>query len=56
MSLSINKLLINWGSLDGYLENGVIQRIKFGCFNQWVNFGVLLLRAIKWAILIFSLC
>ena len=54
MNLSINKLLINWGSLEGYLENGVIQSTKFGRFNQWATFGVLLFTAIKWAILIFS--
>lgn len=54
MSLSINKLLINWGSLDGYLKNGVIQPTKFGRINQWATFGVLLFTAIKWAILMFS--
>ena len=34
--LNINSWLINWGFLNGYLQDGQTQTTKFTIFNQWL--------------------
>ena len=52
-NLNINSWLINWGLMNGYLDNGKIQTTKFGIVNQWLAIFLNLFAAIKWTILLF---
>lgn len=54
-NLNMNSWLINWALLTGHYhaENGLIETIKFGLFNQWFTSAVLILSSIKWFTLMF---
>ena len=51
-NLNINSWLINWGLMNGYLDNGKIQTTKFGIVNQWLAIFFNAFAAIKWTILL----
>ena len=52
--LNINSWLINWGYMNGYLQDGQIQTTKFTIFNQWLVIIVMLLNITRFSFLLFT--
>lgn len=52
LDLNINSWLINWGYLNGYLQERNIKTTKFGILNEWSCFLWISLTGIKWLILL----
>ena len=52
-SLNINSWLINWGYMNGYLVDGIIETTKFGVINQRTCILSTLLTGIKFFVLLF---
>ena len=52
--LDINLLLIQWSLMSGHLNDGIIEKTKFGKFNLWFCFLLCLFNGTKWSILILS--